>query len=399
MQFTWPSRPKTSTIHLPGSKSIANRLLIIRALAGADLQLQNLSDSGDTLDLFEALQHPDRDHHIEEGGTTFRFLLAYLAGREGYTGAITVGERLGQRPHDELVEALRQCGAKISITGNRYQIVGEKLIGGKLELDGSQSSQFSSALLMIAPSMQGGLQLQIRDLVSRSYLEMTVELMRENGAVVHWENDVISVTPGGYQPLTNLVESDWSAAAVWAGLVAQESGWELRLTGLRKQSLQGDSIILDLLEPLGLLWKWTDDELVLSANTSDPELLEMDLESTPDLALPIAASALGRNVPVTFYNTGHLVHKESNRAEGLRFLVEATGGSFSMDGTSIRLNPGLNTKQTDVCPTFSDHRMAFAWTILLPRFGSLDIENPEVVQKSYPNFWVHLKSIGVGGIR
>ena len=367
----------------------------MRALAGSDMEIKGLSVANDTKVLSEALAHPFRKHHIEDGGTSFRFLLAYLASLEGYAGELSAGSRLKERPQQPLVKALRACGADIEGEKPPYRINGKKLEGGEVSMDGSMSSQFASALLMVAPTMEQGLKLTTEYPVSETYLKMTVDLMKSCGIDVHQDDTTYEVKPGKYTCEHTAVEPDWSSAAIWAGLVVQSPGLEITLPGLQKNSLQGDARVIDAMAPLGLRAKWDEEGVTLWCEPDHVQSLTFDVKGTPDLALPLVAASLGRGMEITLTGIQTLSLKESNRLTGLQMLVEATGGTFELEEHGIRLVPGTKDEKKTPCGVYSDHRMAFAWSILLPRFGSMEIEHEEVAKKSYPQFWEHLQSIGV----
>lgn len=401
-----PINSISGTINLPGSKSISNRILIIKALSGLDFSIQNLSDSDDTKHLKEALEKYTSTNLIDVGhaGTDMRFLTAFLALKDG-AYELTGSERLQQRPIKDLVDTLRLLGADIIYKKNEgfppLQIEGQQLLGGAVEISGKVSSQFITALLLIAPNLKNGLELTIKDeLVSKPYVHMTIELMKEFGASVVWKDNqiVVEPTPYAYHKKTFIVESDWSAASYYYSLVAfSEINTQLTIKGLFENSLQADAIGQSIYKNLGVKTTFNNDEIIISKNShSYPLLLELDFIHCPDIAQTLVCTCVGLNVPFHFSGLQTLKVKETDRIIALKnelkkfgFAIETTNDSIQWN--SVKIEPFNNLSVA----TYNDHRMAMSFAPLCLLQENIVIENADVVSKSYPLFWKHLNSIGI----
>ncbi len=393
-------------IPLPGSKSISNRLLLMQALSLKPFQISNLSRAADTLIMAKAL-YDTKAGKLEidagEAGTVARFLAAYLA-LLGEFHILKGSPRLQERPMAPLVEALRKLGAQITYLGKEghlpLKFEGGKLYSKHLEVSASWSSQFFSALLMIAPLLPDGLTLKAdAQPVSSPYINMTLGLMRQGGIEFQSKPDEWTIFPGRYSFSENLVvESDWSAAAPWMVFSLLGAPIRLHLHGLYPQSLQGDSKGLHFFQSTE--YQTFFDETGLHIEThpgcSLPSNLEYDFSSTPDLALSFIAAAAARGCRGKFSGLQTLSHKESDR---FRALINELSG-FGFEATAITnhtllLKGQFINKIPSYVKTYNDHRMAMAfapWVLLTQR---LCIENPLVVSKSYPDFWNHLSERGI----
>ena len=396
-----------ATISLPSSKSICNRALIIAALSGKQTQLQNLSDCDDTRVLVRALQSEEEVIDIMAAGTAMRFSTAYFASTPG-THIVTGTERMRQRPIGVLVEALRQLGADISYVDAEgfppLRIQGKPLKGGSISLPANVSSQYISALLMVGPSLAEGLCLHLEGtIISRPYIEMTLSLMRQFGAQAEWTDETtIRVAPQPYRPLKAFsVESDWSAASYWYELVAlsPDPAARIVLPYLFEDSLQGDSRIREFFLPLGVCTAFTPEGVVLTKSAvAAPDVLRLDLSEQPDLAQTLVVTCAMLRQPFHFTGLQTLKIKETDRITALRTELQKMGilvgeardsELFCSDFGATALPPNAFVS----IDTYDDHRMAMAFAPCALRYPALRINHPEVVSKSYPSFWEHLKGL------
>ena len=386
-------------ILLPASKSISNRALIINALSHSDAPIGNLSDCDDTRAMLRALNSNDRNFDIGAAGTAMRFLTAFLSKIIG-EWTITGSARMKQRPIALLVDALNSLGAKIEYIEKEgfppLRIFGSALKGGEISLDGSVSSQYISALLMIAPTMENGLTLHLKgNVISKPYILMTLQLMEDFGVKTLWKDTTIRVAPQNYSPVEYCVESDWSAASYWYEMLSICGEGELFLKGLKKNSTQGDAKIADLFENLGVKTSFEKDGVNLSSNKKYTKNFIYNFVEQPDVAQSFAVACCLRNIPFRFSGLQSLKIKETDRIAALIAELGKLGYCLEEGGNGILEWSG---KRNDALPhaiiqTYDDHRMAmsFAPAAFAHR---LSIENPEVVSKSYPAFWSDLKTAG-----
>jgi len=392
---------------LPSSKSISNRALTISALAGCDGTVENVSDCDDTRVMQAWLKNRPDTIDIGAAGTAMRFSTALLAVSEG-THVITGSERMKNRPIGVLVDALRQLGAQISYVEKEgfppLRIEGNsQLRGGKVSLSGSVSSQYISALLMIGPMLKNGLILNlIDDIVSRPYIDMTLAVMRSYGAKAGWKGGrTIMVEPTRYQSSSYMVESDWSAASYWYEMVAlsADADAEILLPGLFAESLQGDSRGAEVFERLGVSTEHRGEEVVLRKNGMRVERLDVDFVEMPDLAQTFVVTCCLLGVPFHFTGLQSLKIKETDRIEALKRELAKLGFQIEDRNNSELLWDGIR-KKSPVSPdeiaidTYEDHRMAMAFAPVALKDGSIVINNPQVVSKSYPGYWEDLESLG-----
>lgn len=386
---------------LPASKSIANRALVIAALCGADKNLNNLSDCDDTQAVIRALASNDEVKNIGAAGTAMRFLTAYYA-ISSESVVMTGTERMKNRPILILVDALRTLGADIEYVEKEgfppLKINGKQLLGGELHVKGDVSSQYLSAILMIAPYTANGIKLVIEgDLVSRPYLQMTLSLMQEFGVSYTWEDNVVQIAPSEYKPLEFTVENDWSAASYWYSIVALSENKSVKLKYLLADSLQGDSHLVELYKPLGVETQFVDGGVVLSKNAEValPKIYDISLKEQPDLAQTLVVSCLLMNVPFRFSGLGNLKIKETDRIEALineckklgYVLKEIEPGVLCWNGEKCAPDSEI------VIKTYEDHRMAMAFAPAVIKLGSIIISEPDVVSKSYPSFWQEFEKV------
>ena len=403
IELKYSGRIIQSEATLPGSKSMSNRLLILEALSGGKVKGINHSEADDTKNLIHILKHLPEYADAGAGGTTFRFLLAYLASMEGYEGVLTGSERLQERPVRQLVEALNKLGADIKYAVKQgfapLIIKGTRLIGGRVSIDGSISSQFLSALLLVAPSMQKGLELIPQGkIVSMPYLKMTIEIMKNCGLDVSAEKSGISVKSSAFKNIEIPVEKDWSAAAFWYNFVALSApGAEIKMPGLSSKTVQGDGLTAALYSFFGVTTRETASGIVIKKESEPVRYFAYNFSDQPDLAQAMAVSVAGNEISATFSGLTSLRNKETDRIEAIRrelkkFDVETTepaNGILKIDAPQAELYRSPNIK------TYEDHRMAMAFAGLVVKSGTLKITDPEVVAKSYPGFWDDVLKAGV----
>jgi 3-phosphoshikimate 1-carboxyvinyltransferase len=388
------------SISLPSSKSISNRALILNALAYSPYDIQNLSDCDDTSVTVKALDSNDTTFDIGAAGTAMRFLTAFLAKTCG-EWVITGSERMRNRPIKLLVDALNTLGAKIEYLEKEgfppLKIYGSALMGGEISLNGGVSSQYISALMMVAPMMVNGLKIKLEgDVISVPYIQMTMTMMKEYGVDVTFENNQIDVRPQTYKPIQFKVESDWSAASYWYEVLAIAGAGEVFLEGLYQNSSQGDSKVAELFEQLGVKSTYQAEGVRLTASGKYVSRFEYDFVNQPDLAQTFAVCCCAKGIPFMFSGVQSLKIKETDRvaaliAELAKFgyqLHEPQHGQLAWDGTQVPVSSEIPSVKT-----YEDHRMAMAFAPLA-LIQPIIIEEPNVVSKSYPRFWEDLELIG-----
>ena len=395
-------------IHLPASKSISNRALIIYSLSGGSMMPQNLSDCDDTQVMIEALRYMPETIDIKAAGTAMRFLTAYMSVMRG-THVLTGTERMKHRPIGILVDALRRLGAEIAYVGEEgfppLKITGQPLQGGELELQGGVSSQYVSALLMIGPVLKNGLTLRLLgDVISRPYIDLTLWMMREFGADVEWTDaHTIEVKPQPYRRRHYFIENDWSAASYWYQMVAlsRDRDAEVTLAGLMDGSKQGDSSVRYIFSLLGVKTAFKTKEegvpqtVTLTKSRRPVPRLEYDFVNTPDLAQTFVVTCALLGVHFRFTGLWTLKIKETDRISALKTEMRKLGFVIHDEDDSVLYWDGERCEPQEVAAidTYEDHRMALAFapvSLLRP----IVINNPQVVTKSYPAYWEHLKAAG-----
>ena len=405
-----PKNNLQARISLPASKSISNRALMLHALCGSHVELQNLSDCDDTRVMLQALNHPTDVVDILAAGTAMRFLTAYFSLQPG-TKTLTGTARMKQRPIHLLVNALRQLGADIRYVENEGYpplcITGRKLTGCEVTLAGNISSQYISALLMIAPALPEGLTLHLTgQIISRPYIDLTLMLMQDFGAQAAWiDGQTIRVKPDRYVRETSFyIESDWSAASYWYEMLALKAMERadrnqpdyLELDGLFPHSGQGDSRVADVFAKLGIHTAFTSQGARLTIGDLPSTRLDEDLTDIPDLAQTFAVTCCLMNIPFCFSGVQSLRIKETDRLTALINELHKLGYVLQAEGDRVlRWNGDRCQPQPHpVIHTYDDHRMAMAFAPAALRCPDLYIEHPEVVTKSYPRYWQHLQTAG-----
>ena len=388
-------------VHLTGSKSISNRLLILQALSGHMNVLKNLSDSDDTVVIQKALSSQDTTIDVGIAGTAMRFLTAYYALR-GSEVILTGASRMKQRPIKGLVDALSSLGADIEYMENEgfppLKIKGGNLKGGFLQMKADVSSQFISAILMIAPYFEKGIQLKlIGEVLSRPYIEMTLKLMEKQGLPYKWVGDTISLLPGNYQNNITRVESDWSSISYMFELVALSDSGFIQLTQVDECSIQGDQEVMLYFDLLGVDSNIEQGVLTLRKKSGFelPKLLELDCLKTPDLAQTLAATACGLGVRMKLTGLQSLPIKETDRLMALKNELEKCGAQVQIiNNKALDIIPGTELlNRTFNFETYGDHRMALCLAPLALKAKLLTINNPMVVNKSYKSYWEDLKNL------
>lgn len=401
MQYTLTgTKSIDASIKLPASKSISNRALILKALSKSDFPIENLSDCDDTRVMIEAFSTDSNLFDIGAAGTSMRFLTAYLSQIPG-EWVITGSKRMQERPINILVEALNSLGAKIEYLNNAgyppLKIKGSALDGGDIFLSGGVSSQFISALLMIAPTMIKGLNIHLEgDVISVPYIKLTLQMMSEFGVKANWENNIIRVPSEDYKPIAYNVESDWSAASYWYEIAALADNASIELKGLFRESGQGDSKVADLFTDLGVNTQFTDNGVVLTKTGKVTKKLFHNFVNEPDLAQTFVVTCCLRNIPFLFTGLQSLKIKETDRIEALKAEMKKLGYIITDSQNSIlEWNGEKCEPQTmPVIKTYEDHRMAMAFAPASIIVNNLVIADPKVVSKSYINYWDDLKHVG-----
>jgi len=390
------------SIVLPGSKSIANRALIIHALSYSPYPIENLSESDDTRVMQQVFNSNTNHFDIGHAGTAMRFLTAFLSQIVG-EWIITGSDRMKQRPIGILVEALTKLGARIEYLENEgfppLKIYGSHLKGCVLELDGSVSSQYISALLMIAPTLEGGLTLRLKNkIMSRSYIEMTLKLMEQFGVKHVWKGNEIRISEQTYKARPFAVEADWSGASYWYEMAVLAENVDVELIGLHTDSVQGDAIQAKWFEQLGIETTATEKGSRLSnSGLSLPNFLQLNFIENPDIAQTFAVLCVMKQIPFHFTGLETLKIKETNRIAALQDelakfgaqITEPAHGELKWDGTFP-----LEKQAIPEIETYHDHRMALAFAPACQSYGPVVILDPMVVTKSYPGFWEDLKKVG-----
>ena len=400
---------QNATIAITGSKSETNRLLLLQALY-PNISIENASNSDDSEVMVDALHKSKIKNQksliidVHHAGTAMRFLTSFFAIQEGVEVILTGSSRMQERPIQILVDALNQLGAEIIYTGKEgfppIKIVGKKLIQSKVSLPANVSSQFVSALLLIAPKLENGLELTLEGAItSRPYIQMTLDLLSEIGIETSFINNSIKIQPKPFIESSKSihVESDWSSASYYYSIVAlSEIGTEITLSNFKKNSLQGDSVLVEIYKNFGVETVFnSDNSITISKNVNfKPDTFNFQLNSSPDIAQTIAVTCFGLGIECKLTGLHTLKIKETDRLEALKNELTPLGASVQIteDSISIQGFPNIDLHDTNI-KTYQDHRIAMAFAPLAIKMP-LTIANAEVVSKSYPAFWSDLKSLG-----
>lgn len=391
-----------SNIAITGSKSESNRLLLLQALY-TNITIANLSNSDDATLMQKALTSSNATKDIHHAGTAMRFLTAYYATQDGQKITLTGSARMQERPIKILVDALRQLGADIQYTNNEgfppLQIKGQKLQGNQVMLDANISSQYISALLLIAPTLENGLTLTLNGTItSVPYINMTLSLLNDLGVKTNFEGNTITVErfEATEQAKVFTVESDWSSASYFYSLVAlSKIGTTIELSSYKENSLQGDSCLAEIYQAFGVETTFSDQKITLSKKQQPTQkFIKLDLKNAPDIAQTIAVTAFGLQMSCEMIGLHTLKIKETDRLVALKTELEKLGASVDITDASLFLHKATQICENSTIETYKDHRMAMAFAPLALRVP-LTIEKADVVSKSYPDFWKDLQKIGV----
>jgi 3-phosphoshikimate 1-carboxyvinyltransferase len=399
-----------STISITGSKSETNRLLLLQALY-PNLTLENVSNSDDSEVMMEALNLKPTTHNLQpinihHAGTAMRFLTAYFAIQEGSEVLLTGSSRMKERPIKILVDALKQLGAEIIFTENEgfppIKITGKKLTQNKVSLAANVSSQYISALLLIAPKLENGLELTLEGAItSMPYIQMTLALLNEIGVTTSFENNTITVnpTPNTQHPTPITIESDWSSASYYYSIIAlSEIGTQITLSSYKQNSLQGDAALVKIYKDFGVetVFNSNNSITITKLATYNLQPTTYNLNNSPDIAQTIAVTCFGLGIGCYLTGLHTLKIKETDRLEALKTELTKLGASISVTNDSLTLlmsDSNFVIVKSKAIATYQDHRMALAFAPLALKTDII-IQDAEVVSKSYPTFWNDLKSIG-----
>lgn len=402
LRIKHPTKQLTGNITLPASKSICNRVLVLNKVLSSNTVIQNMSTADDCLIMQHALQQTQGSVDVKNAGTCMRFLTAYYASTP-HTNVILHGsERMHNRPIGALVNALIQLGADIDYIDKEgfppLRIKGKNLHGGVATVDASISSQFVSALMLVAPNFKNGLSIRLgKHTVSKPYISLTSDVLKQFGVDVTLQDDVV-IRP--YHTLTKtetfFIEPDWSAAAFWYQLLAMAVSGNIQLNNIKPKSAQGDAMIAEYMESLGVNTIYTKQGSTLDKNNNILEQAHYDMLNYPDMVPAMAVLMCALNIPCTFVNVTHLQAKESKRLTVLCKELVKCGFDISNNGNELLINK--IEKESLIKPisinTYQDHRMAMAFAPLALLFNDLVINDSQVVEKSYPHFWDDLRKVG-----
>jgi len=386
-------------IQITGSKSETNRLLILQQFY-SNLTIENISNSDDSVLMQNALKSNATEINIGHAGTAMRFLTAYFSVKEGAEIVLTGSHRMKDRPVKILVEALTSLGANIQYLEKEgfppLKISGRKLAEDFVEIEGNVSSQYISALLLIAPTLKNGLKLQFKgEVTSVPYIKMTLQLLAELGIDNVWEDNLITIQPKlAIKSKTIVVESDWSSASYFYSLCALSPNAEITLSSYKKNSLQGDSVLATVYKKLGVETIFKDNSVILSNQqpVTNNQQLNLDLINAPDIAQTIAVTCFGLGIECYLTGLHTLKIKETDRLIALKNELEKLGGDVMITNESLHLKPSTKINENISIATYDDHRMAMAFAPLAVKVA-IEIEDAGVVSKSYPAFWEDFEHI------
>lgn len=393
---------KKASVVITGSKSESNRLLLLQALY-PEITIENLSNSDDSVVMQKALRSKSSVIDIHHAGTAMRFLTAYFAIQNNREVVITGSTRMKERPIEVLVEALNQLGADISYIQNKgcppLQIKGQNLQKDKVTLKANVSSQYISALLLIAPKLKNGLELTLEGkITSVPYIKMTLALLNDIGIETSFNGNNITIKQKESleQPLTLTVESDWSSASYFFSIVAMANlDTEITLSSYKHNSLQGDSVLSEIYKQFGVQTTFNENTIQLKkvSEVGSNNSIDLDLSNAPDIAQTIAVTCLGLGLECNLTGLHTLKIKETDRLVALKNEIEKFGAVVTITEKSLHLKPTASLNSNCNIATYNDHRMAMSFAPLAQKV-SLQIEDAMVVSKSFPTFWEDLKTLG-----
>ncbi len=385
-------------IEITGSKSETNRLLILQQFY-PNLNIENISNSDDSKLMQKALASTLNEINIGHAGTAMRFLTSYFSVKENSKIVLTGSHRMKNRPIKILVDALTSLGAKIEYVEKEgyppLKITGKKLTKSFVEIEGNVSSQYITSLLLIAPTLENGLQLKFKGAItSVPYIKMTLTLLAELGVNLSWNDDTITIQP---EPAINsktvVVESDWSSASYYYGLCALSPNSKITLSSYKKNSLQGDSVLAEIYKNFGVETIFENNKIVLAnkqTTTNSVQPLNLNLIGAPDIAQTIVVTCFGLKRECFLTGLHTLKIKETDRLVALKNEIEKLGGEVIITNETLHLKPATKFNKNIAIATYDDHRMAMAFAPLALKVP-LQIEDPNVVSKSYPTFWEDFK--------
>ncbi|HBI39973.1 MAG TPA: 3-phosphoshikimate 1-carboxyvinyltransferase [Tenacibaculum sp.] len=388
-------------ISVSGSKSESNRLLILQQLY-PNLEIDNLSDSDDTKHIQEALFSTSEIINVGHAGTAMRFLTAFFASKDGVVKTLKGSERMHNRPIKVLVDALRSLGANISYLDKEgyppLKIIGQKLKKDKVSINSNVSSQYISALMLIAPSLPNGLSIELTDKVtSVTYIRMTLNLINQLGIETNFKDNLITINPkSNIVNQVTTVESDWSSASYFYSLMAlSKLDSNITLTSYKVDSLQGDAVLAEIYKHFGVKTLFEKNSItLLKSSTHSNNTLKINLNNAPDIAQTIAVTCFGLGISCSLTGLHTLKIKETDRLEALREELTKLGASIKVTDNSLELEASNKINKNIDIKTYNDHRMAMAFAPLAFK-TTLKINDAEVVSKSFRNFWVDMSKIGL----
>lgn len=390
----------SSSIQITGSKSESNRLLLLQALY-PQITVENVSDSDDSSVMTKALNSNDNVIDIHHAGTAMRFLTAYFAVTPGKEVVLTGSARMKERPIGILVDALKSLGAKIEYLENEgyppLKITRTDIVCDKVTLKANISSQYITALLLVAAKLKNGLEISLDgEITSLPYLQMTLNLLNQVGISAILENNVIRVKPlGQVSPITLTVESDWSSASYFYSLVAlAQKGTEVNLSSYVQKSLQGDSALAEIYKELGVETIFSENTITLKKTGEAQKQLSLNLVNTPDIAQTIAVTCFGLGTGCHLTGLHTLKIKETDRLEALKTELTKLGAVVAVTNDSLTLESSVHINSDVAINTYNDHRMAMAFAPLALK-TSIIINDAGVVSKSYPSFWDDMQQVGI----
>ncbi len=398
IEISFPLNSIKSEVALSSSKSESNRALIIKALSNNPIELSNLSDARDTQTMQSLLNNRPEVWDVLDAGTTMRFCTAYLS-LSAKNKVITGSARMKERPIGVLVDSLNKLGADISYIDKEgfpplriNKIEHQK--ADSLKIPGNISSQYISALLMIAPKLPQGLKIEFTsEVFSKPYIRMTLELMKKFGVESVWNENIIEVEKQEYSEGYYEIESDWSGTSYWYSLVSIAINSEISLRGLRKNSFQGDSAIATIMSKMGVSTFYEENNTLIKSNDITKSKLELDFKACPDLAQTVMVSAAVNGIQLKMTGLESLKIKETDRVQAMKNELLKLNAKLIEDNGVWNLHPGSLPSKIEAIDTYEDHRMAMSFAPLGVKMPII-INNPDVVNKSYPGFWNELKKVG-----
>ena len=402
LSISHPTRKLQGSIKLPGSKSESNRALILRALTDNRLQIENLSEARDTQNLLKILASTEITADVIDAGTSMRFLPAYYAARNEHK-IVTGSERMRQRPIAPLVDALTQIGFDVRYADKEGFAPVEILpiksfdnLFNEVDIPGNISSQFITALLLIAPFLPEGLTIHFTTkLTSAPYVDMTLQMLKHFGVKYTWQGNTITVEHSTLEGDTYTVGADWSAASYWYSMAFLADDADLFLEDLKNNWIQGDRVVADWMKRFSVSTDFNQGGAVIkNIHAPYPTVMKLDYEDTPDLAQTFAAMFAAKNIAATFTGLDSLKIKETDRIAALQKELHKCGFKFDYSSEFFFYQlRGKFVQPNEPITTYNDHRMAMSFAALA-LLGEIQIENPEVVEKSYPGFWKDLEAVG-----